>query len=72
MIQTSPPPGPFGNLAFEAVSAAITTGLSTGHTGQLTAFGKVVIIATMFLGRVGPLALMGRTVDLARLPNDDG
>ena len=51
-------PAPFGDLVFEAVSAASTTGLSTGITGELTDFGKVVIIATMFLGRVGPLALL--------------
>lgn len=52
-------PYPFEKIAFEAVSAASTTGLSLGITGDLTAFGKAVIIATMFLGRVGPLALLG-------------
>jgi trk/ktr system potassium uptake protein len=49
----------FQSLAFEAISAATTTGLSLGITSDLTAFGKAVIIATMFLGRVGPLALLG-------------
>lgn len=44
-------------LAFEAISAATTTGLSLGVTPELTGFGKIVIIVTMFLGRVGPLAL---------------
>ena len=52
-------PYPFETLAFEAISAASTTGLSLGITGDLTAFGKAVIIGTMFLGRVGPLALLG-------------
>ena len=55
-------PYPFEKIAFEAVSAASTTGLSLGITGDLTAFGKAVIIATMFLGRVGPLALLGALV----------
>lgn len=52
-------PYPFQKLAFEAVSASTTTGLSLGITGDLTGFGRAVIIATMFLGRVGPLALLG-------------
>lgn len=44
-------------LAFEAVSAFGTTGLSTGITASLTPGGKFVIILLMFAGRVGPLAL---------------
>lgn len=44
-------------LAFEAVSAFGTVGLSTGVTGALTASGKLVIMALMFVGRVGPLVL---------------
>ena len=55
-------PYSFEKLAFEAISAASTTGLSLGITGDLTAFGKTVIIATMFLGRVGPLALLGTLI----------
>jgi trk system potassium uptake protein TrkH len=42
-------------LLFEAASAAGTVGLSMGMTPTLTTFSKVVIILTMFLGRVGPL-----------------
>jgi trk/ktr system potassium uptake protein len=52
-------PFTFQALAFEAVSASTTTGLSLGITGDLTGSGRAVIIATMFLGRVGPLALLG-------------
>lgn len=48
---------PFEVLAFETVSALGTVGLSLGITGSLTATGKCVIIATMFIGRVGPLTL---------------
>lgn len=51
-------PFPFGMILFEVISAASTTGLSLGITSELTVFGKLVIIATMFLGRVGPLALL--------------
>jgi len=52
----------FGVVFFEVVSAATTTGLSLGLTPHLTPFGKVVIILTMFLGRVGPLALFASLV----------
>jgi trk system potassium uptake protein TrkH len=44
-------------LAFEAVSAFGTVGLSAGVTPLLTWAGKVIIIALMFIGRVGPLML---------------
>ncbi|MDD3179286.1 MAG: potassium transporter TrkG [Opitutaceae bacterium] len=44
-------------LAFEAVSAFGTVGLSTGVTGLLTISGKLVVIALIFTGRVGPLML---------------
>ena len=45
------------NLLFETVSALGTVGLSTGVTPKLTTVGKLLIIATMFLGRVGPFTL---------------
>jgi len=44
---------------FEAASACGTVGLSMGVTGGLSAAGKLVIVAGMFLGRIGPLALIG-------------
>ena len=44
-------------LLFEVISAATTCGLSLGVTSDLTVFGKVVIIATMFVGRISPLLL---------------
>jgi len=46
------------DLAFEAVSALSTVGLSTGHTATLGTGSKLVLCATMFAGRVGPLALV--------------
>ena len=48
---------PFEAVLFEAVSALGTVGLSLGVTGELDGFGKVVVIVTMFFGRVGPLTL---------------
>lgn len=51
-------PFSFGALAFEAVSAMGTVGLSLGVTPSLSAPGKVIIILLMFWGRVGILTFM--------------
>lgn len=45
-------------LLFEVVSALGTVGLSAGATAQLDAVGKVIVMALMFAGRVGPLSLL--------------
>ncbi len=42
-------------LAFETMSAFGTVGLSMGSTGELSVVGQLVVIALMYLGRVGPL-----------------
>lgn len=47
----------FLDLLFEATSAFATVGLSTGITPGLSTFGRIAIILTMFVGRVGPLTL---------------
>lgn len=44
-------------VLFEATSAFGTVGLSMGITPSLSALGKVLIICTMFAGRVGPLTV---------------
>lgn len=49
--------GVFLDIAFEVASAFGTTGLSRGLTPELDGFGRAVIMAVMFLGRVGPLTL---------------
>lgn len=50
--------GDFLVLAFEAVSAFATVGLSMGATPLLTPTGKWMIIILMFIGRLGPLTLV--------------
>ena len=45
------------DILYETTSAAATVGLSRGLTSNLSAAGKVIIIVTMYLGRVGPLTL---------------
>lgn len=42
---------------FEATSAFGTVGLSMGLTPELTPFGRILIIFTMFAGRLGPLTI---------------
>jgi len=44
-------------ILFETVSAFGTVGASMGLTPHLTAAGKILIMATMFAGRLGPLTL---------------
>ena len=48
---------PFLWVLFETVSAYATNGLSTGITRDLSLTGRVVIVAAMFVGRLGPLTL---------------
>jgi trk system potassium uptake protein TrkH len=47
----------FIELVFETFSAFGTVGLSLGITPFLSTAGKLILIATMFMGRVGLLAL---------------
>lgn len=48
---------PFLDLAFEAVSAASTTGLSRDVTPTLSLAGQFIVMTLMLIGRVGPLTL---------------
>ena len=45
------------DILFETVSATATVGLTRDLTPYLNAAGKMVIIGTMYLGRVGPISL---------------
>lgn len=58
MISVSNPDLTFIDILFESVSAFATVGLSTGITPELSDFSKGVIIATMYIGRVGVLLFM--------------
>lgn len=46
------------NICFESVSAYSTVGLSRGITASLSMASKIVLIFTMFIGRVGMLTLL--------------
>ena len=45
------------DIMYETVSATATVGLSRNLTPSLNIFGKIIIIITMYLGRVGPITL---------------
>jgi trk system potassium uptake protein TrkH len=46
------------DVMFEATSALGTVGLTTGMTPTLTTLGKLIIIVTMLVGRLGPMTLL--------------
>ena len=64
-------------LFFEAISAITTTGLSMGETTKsLSAEGRAVIMAAMFLGRLGALSVVMMIGDREakrhiRFPNEE-
>ena len=45
------------DAVYETVSATATVGLSRNFTATLNTFGKIIIIVTMYFGRVGPISL---------------
>ncbi len=46
---------PLERVAFEAASAFGTTGLSAGITASFDAYGQIVLMVLMFVGRLGPI-----------------
>ncbi len=52
---------PFQQIAFDAISAFGTVGLSQGLTGyqtDITQWGRLILTALMFVGRLGPITLI--------------
>ena len=49
--------GEFAAYLFEVVSALGTVGLSTGVTPSLTPMSRLLVVALMFVGRLGPLTV---------------
>lgn len=66
---------PIGVCLFEAASAVGTVGLTTGITPTLGAVSKLILIGSMYFGRVGGLTLIyaafgGAKKPLSKLPSD--
>lgn len=66
----------FMKLAFEAVSAFGTVGLSLNYTSSLSVWGRLIIAVTMFIGRLGPVtiafALAIRKDKIGKIKQPDG
>ena len=45
------------DILYETVSATATVGLSRNLTSSLNMWGKLIIILTMYLGRIGPISM---------------
>ncbi len=45
------------DILFETVSAVATVGLSTGITADFGAAARIVLVLTMYIGRLGPLTI---------------
>jgi trk system potassium uptake protein TrkH len=58
LIALTDPKINFIQILFEVVSAFATVGLSTGITSSISVAAKLIIIVTMYIGRVGVLLLM--------------
>lgn len=69
--------GDFMEYLYEATSAFATVGLTLGLTTRLTLVGKIILIFTMYAGRVGPLTItmaiahkQQTTANLIKYPED--
>lgn len=58
LISIANPDLEFMDILFEVVSAFGTVGLTLGITTKLTGISKIIIILTMFAGRVGALTII--------------
>lgn len=58
LITLTDPEVEFTRILFEAVSAFGTVGLSTGITPTISTGAKLILVLTMYVGRVGVLLLM--------------
>jgi trk system potassium uptake protein TrkH len=58
LISLTDPDISFIRILFECVSAFATVGLSTGITADLSVLGQLVLVFTMYIGRVGVLLIM--------------
>ncbi len=56
-ILTITEPFPFLDLLFEEISAFATVGLSRGITASLSEAGKMVLILSMLIGRIGAMTM---------------
>lgn len=65
------------DILFETVSATATVGLTRNFTSTLNQWGKIIIIITMYLGRIGPISLAvalnmkKSSQNIVKMPNEE-
>ena len=65
------------DLAYEAVSATATVGLSRNLTSSLNSISKLIVALTMYFGRIGPISLAvafsfkNKNTNLIKNPTED-
>lgn len=59
----------FLEVVFEVISAFSTVGLSTGITSKFAYDGKIILAVIMFVGRIGPFALITAITEKVRTAN---
>lgn len=62
LISFADPKESLVKILFEVISAFGTVGLSTGITASLSYFSQIVLILTMYIGRVGVLLLIAAII----------
>jgi trk system potassium uptake protein TrkH len=68
----NPFPHTFLDLLFETSSTSATVGVTTGITPYLTTGGKITLIVSMFIGRLGPTTLALALTAIYRKANAGG
>lgn len=64
ILAVSEPDMTLEQVLFEATSACATVGLSMGITEELSTVGRVTILLSMFIGRVGVFALLAALITM--------
>lgn len=65
------------DVMYETVSATATVGLTRNLTSSLNLWGKLIITATMYLGRIGPISLAmsfqmkKESINIVKNPTED-
>jgi trk system potassium uptake protein TrkH len=68
---SNPYPHTFLDLLFECSSVSATVGLTAGITPYLSSAGKLVLIVSMFIGRLGPTTVTMALASISKKPRLD-
>ena len=69
MLLSAVTDGDFLDVVYEVISALGTVGLTRGFTPGMPTVGKILIIISMYLGRIGPITLVSAVAIRSREAN---